>query len=33
MDTKHMTAVISKTIPVLGKMINASKKEIKLNEK
>ena len=33
MDTKHMTAVISKTIPVLEKMINASKKEIKLNEK
>ena len=33
MDTKHMTNVISKTIPVLEKMINASKKEIKLNEK
>jgi len=33
MDTKHMTTVISKTIPVLEKMINASKKEIKLNEK
>ena len=33
MDTKHMTAVISKTIPVLEKMINAPKKEIKLNEK
>ena len=33
MDTKHMTTVISKTIPVLEKMINAPKKEIKLNEK
>ena len=33
MDTKHMTNVISKTIPVLEKMINASIKEIKLNEK
>ena len=33
MDTKHMTSVISKTIPVLEKMINAPKKEIKLNEK
>ena len=33
MDTKHMTKVISKTIPVLEKMINAPKKEIKLNEK
>ncbi|WP_374399403.1 M20/M25/M40 family metallo-hydrolase [Flavobacterium sp.] len=33
MDTKHMTNVISKTIPVLEKMINAPKKEIKLNEK
>ncbi|MFY7987325.1 MAG: M20/M25/M40 family metallo-hydrolase [Flavobacterium sp.] len=33
MDTKHMTNVISKTIPVLEQMINASKKEIKLNEK
>ncbi|MCW1147960.1 M20/M25/M40 family metallo-hydrolase [Flavobacterium lacisediminis] len=31
MDTKHMTNVISKTIPVLEQMINASKKEIKLN--
>ena len=31
MDTKHMTNVISKTIPVLEKMINASEKEIKLN--
>ncbi|MBE9576550.1 M20/M25/M40 family metallo-hydrolase [Flavobacterium proteolyticum] len=31
MDTKHMTTVISKTIPVLEKMINAPKKEIKLN--
>ncbi len=33
MDTKHMTNVISKTIPVLEQMINAPKKEIKLNEK
>jgi Zn-dependent M28 family amino/carboxypeptidase len=33
MDTKHMAQVISKTIPVLEKMINAPKKEIKLNEK
>lgn len=33
MDTKHMTTVITKTIPVLEKMINAPKKEIKLNEK
>jgi acetylornithine deacetylase/succinyl-diaminopimelate desuccinylase-like protein len=33
MDTKHMTTVISKTIPVLEQMINAPKKEIKLNEK
>ena len=33
MDTKHMTKVISKTIPVLEKMINAPTKEIKLNEK
>lgn len=33
MYTKHMTTVISKTIPVLEKMINAPKKEIKLNEK
>ena len=33
MDTKHMTTVISKTIPVLEKMINAPTKEIKLNEK
>ncbi|MCL9770790.1 M20/M25/M40 family metallo-hydrolase [Flavobacterium sp. HXWNR69] len=33
MDTKHMTTVISKTILVLEKMINAPKKEIKLNEK
>jgi hypothetical protein len=31
MDTKHMTTVISKTIPVLEQMINAPKKEIKLN--
>ena len=31
MDTKHMTNVISKTIPVLEQMINAPKKEIKLN--
>jgi hypothetical protein len=28
-----MAQVISKTIPVLEKMINAPKKEIKLNEK
>ena len=33
MDTKHMTIVISKIIPVLEQMINAPKKEIKLNEK
>jgi Zn-dependent M28 family amino/carboxypeptidase len=33
MDTKHMAQVISKTIPVLEKMINAPTKEIKLNEK
>ena len=33
MDTKHMTTVISKTIPVLEKMINAQTKEIKLNGK
>ena len=33
MDTKHMTNVISKTIPVLEKMINTPNKEIKLNEK
>ena len=33
MDTKHMTTVITKTIPVLERMINAPKKEIKLNEK
>ncbi len=33
MNTKHMMSVISKTIPVLEKMINAPKKEIKLNEK
>ena len=31
MDTKHMAKVISKIIPVLEKMINASEKEIKLN--
>jgi acetylornithine deacetylase/succinyl-diaminopimelate desuccinylase-like protein len=31
MDTKHMATVISKTFPVLEKMINAPKKEIKLN--
>jgi hypothetical protein len=33
MDTKHMATVISKTIPVLEKMINAPIKEIQLNEK
>jgi Zn-dependent M28 family amino/carboxypeptidase len=33
MDTKHITNVISKTIPALEQMINAPKKEIKLNEK
>lgn len=33
MNTKHMANVISKTIPVLEKMINTPAKEIKLNEK
>jgi Zn-dependent M28 family amino/carboxypeptidase len=33
MDTKHMTNVISKTLPVLEKMINTPTKEIQLNEK
>jgi hypothetical protein len=33
MDTKHMATVISKTIPVLEKMINAPIKEIQLNGK
>ena len=33
MDTNHMAKVISKTIPVLEKMINAPTKEIQLNGK
>ena len=31
MDTKHMTNVINKTIPVLEEMINAEDKEIQMN--
>lgn len=32
MDIAHITNVVNKTIPILEKMINASTKEIKLNE-
>jgi hypothetical protein len=32
MDTKHMTNVVNKMIPVLDKMMNANSKEIQLNK-